>query len=71
MRRTAHDLCYVRRMASVSVHVKMKTQGTDWLDSLASHYKLSRSDVVRACMAVAKANQEELFKTLKVLEDAK
>lgn len=40
-----------------------------WLDSVAHHHHLTRADVLRVCMAVARKHERELVASLKALKE--
>jgi len=41
----------------------------DWLDSVAAHHRLRRSDVIRAALAVARKHDTELVEALTAIKD--
>lgn len=47
-----------------TVSIRLSPKGIGWLDEQAKRHGLSRTEVVRSCLAVAKADESVLEATL-------
>jgi hypothetical protein len=54
----------------VPITVLIRPSSRDWLDQTAKHHGLSRSDVIRASLAVAVKHDRDLVATLKMMGEA-
>lgn len=50
--------------AKEQVNVRLAERGREWLDDLAAEYHVTRTDVVRNALAVAKVHEKDLRKRL-------